>query len=75
MHRFRPNVAEVKQQIISFHISIRLLFGVYDKIILSKRGEQFRQGIENDVQLHIIKAGHQLLKEKYGDIIVKQFYE
>ena len=75
MHRFRPNVAEVKQQIISFHISIRLLFGVYDKIILSKRGEQFRQGIENDVQLYIIKAGHQLLKEKYGDIIAKQFYE
>ena len=75
MHRFRPNLATVKHQVARYHIPVRLLFGSYDQVIRSKRGVQFRKGIENQVRLQVIQAGHQLLKEKYGAVIAKQFYE
>jgi len=75
MRRFRPKLASVKQQLASYQVPVRMLFGTYDQVILSKRGAQFRKGIENQVELKVIQAGHQLLKEKYGAVIAKQFYE
>ena len=66
MRKFSPNLPLLKKIIPQNEISIKILFGKYDKIIVTKRGLQFQQGIEKWVTVKELVAGHQLLKEKYA---------
>ncbi|MBS1664236.1 MAG: alpha/beta hydrolase [Bacteroidetes bacterium] len=72
MRGFRPNLAEVKEIVRSRDIPVRLVFGRYDRIILSTRGERFRKGIENQCALQILPTGHQLLQAGNIDLVLEQ---
>jgi pimeloyl-ACP methyl ester carboxylesterase len=72
---FTPDLAEIKQIIASNKIPFHLVFGEHDKVILSETGKKFIRGIETFAVMHIIEAGHQLLKEKYASAIASFFYK
>jgi pimeloyl-ACP methyl ester carboxylesterase len=71
MRQFKPNIKKIKQDIRSNHIQVKLLYGKYDKIIRHKNAEKFMNGIEPNCILSIIDSGHELLKEKNADEIVR----
>jgi pimeloyl-ACP methyl ester carboxylesterase len=75
MRRFKPRLDIIKDQVLSHEVKLVLLFGRFDKIILSAHGQQFIQGIEEFAQVRIINAGHQLLKEKYVPVITELMIE
>ena len=65
MRKFNPNLSVLKTIISNKHSSVKILFGKYDKIILTKNGLNFKKGNEAFVIVKEIEAGHQLLKEKH----------
>jgi len=65
MRKFNPATASLKNSIAIHHIPVKMLFGKYDKIILTKNGLGFKKGLDQFVSVKEIEAGHQLLKEKY----------
>ena len=71
MRKFKPNISAVKKAIENYKIEIRLLFGSYDKIILSNRSSFFNDNPH--VKIKVIEAGHMLLKEKYAEDIASLF--
>jgi pimeloyl-ACP methyl ester carboxylesterase len=71
--RFRPDIGLLKSLIKSHKVSLRLIFGKYDRIILSKRGTHFSKGMDDLVKVIEIDAGHQLLQKKYAPIIADYF--
>ncbi len=74
MRKFRPHLYSIKSVIKQNKIPVRFLFGKYDQIILSKRSNFLKEDKEN-IQVQVIEAGHQLLKEKYASEIVNLFYQ
>lgn len=74
MRKFKPNLPRIKKTIRQHGIPIRFLFGRFDNIILSHRSNIFKQDTQN-VQVHIIDAGHRLLQEKYVQAICRLFYQ
>lgn len=70
MRAFRPHLARVKGIIGSQKIPVFLVFGKYDRIILSTRGERFRKGIENQCTLRTLPTGHQLLQADHLDLLL-----
>lgn len=75
MRRFTPRLDIIREQIKKHETKLVLLFGRYDRIILSAHGQQFIQGIEQYARVKIIQAGHQLLKEKYVPVIAEMLIE
>jgi pimeloyl-ACP methyl ester carboxylesterase len=74
MRKFVPRSSAITSALRQYHIPLRMLFGSYDRIILSKRSTQLDK--QNDtIQVKTIRAGHQLLKEKYAKDIAALFYE
>lgn len=69
MRGFRPKLPVIRDIIRSRNISIRLVFGHYDRIIRAERGERFRRGIESHSTLRILPTGHQLLQPGNLEII------
>ncbi len=65
MRKFHPNLHLLQQKIKAHQKKITLLFGRYDRIILTDKGKKFQQGLEEWVTVKELNAGHQLLKEKY----------
>ena len=74
MRKFKPSLHVVKSAIKENKIPVRFLFGAFDRIIVSNRNDFFTEDTEN-IQAHVIEAGHQLLKEKYASSIVQLFYQ
>jgi len=74
MRKFKPNLFLLKKLIKQHSIPVRFLFGRFDNIILSSRADIFRDDTQN-IQIHIIDAGHRLLQEKYASIISGLFYQ
>jgi pimeloyl-ACP methyl ester carboxylesterase len=70
LRKLKPNLARIKTFIHQHSTAVRLIYGEHDRIILPKRGEKFREGIENHCRLRVIKAGHQVLHEKHADEII-----
>jgi pimeloyl-ACP methyl ester carboxylesterase len=62
---FRPDIPALRSSIRQHQVSIRLLYGRYDRIIRSTTGEKFRKGIETYCSLVILPGGHQILQPKY----------
>jgi pimeloyl-ACP methyl ester carboxylesterase len=71
MRQFKPNIKKIKQDIRSNNIQLRLLYGKFDKVIRHKNAEKFMIGIESNCILSIINSGHELLKEKNADEIIR----
>ncbi|HSZ84650.1 MAG TPA: alpha/beta hydrolase [Puia sp.] len=71
MRQFKPNIKKIKQDIRANNIQLRLLYGRFDKVIRYKNAEKFMNGIESNCILSIINSGHELLKEKNADEIIR----
>lgn len=65
LRRLRPDLSKIKSLIKQYKTPFRLVYGKHDRIILSKIGEQFQQGIEDYCTVTVIESGHQVLHEKY----------
>ncbi len=72
MRKFRPDLSLVKKEIIKNKLDVRVIFGKYDYVILSKRSSFLRKN-NPTVKIKIIDAGHRLLEEKYLPAIVDFF--
>ena len=70
MRGFRPDLKKLRTLIRTRNIPIWLFYGQFDRIITSKKGESFRQGIEAQCHLRLLPTGHQLLLPDNLDIIV-----
>lgn len=71
MRKFRPDTAVLKKIILRLQTRIYLLFGKYDRVILSKHGFTFSRQTSGLVQVTEIEAGHQLLQKKHVALISK----
>src|ERR1700722_10572712 len=71
MRQFKPNIKKIKEDIRGNNIQLRLLYGKYDKVIRHKNAEKFMSGIESNCILLIINSGHELLKQKNADEIIR----
>lgn len=70
MRYFRPNLTALKKIIPKHQLSIRLIFGKYDRVIVSRHGYRFQKGLDAWVTVTDLSAGHHLLQEKYiGDLL------
>lgn len=67
MRTFKPNLQHIKQLCSAHNLQLNFLFGEYDRIILSKRAGIFKNA--KNINITIIHAGHQLMKEKYANEI------
>jgi pimeloyl-ACP methyl ester carboxylesterase len=64
MRRMKPDIRQVRSLIKANKTKVVLIYGRFDRVIRYTTGEQFRSGIENFCDLHILDAGHRLLTEK-----------
>lgn len=65
LRKLKPDLKLIKSFTRKNDIQIRLVYGKYDRIILSSAGERFRKGIEENCELSVIHSGHQVLHEKH----------
>lgn len=65
MRHISPNLQQIRDFVRQYKIPVRLLYGQYDRIILPRPAERFREGIEEWCTIMILPAGHQVLQEKY----------
>jgi pimeloyl-ACP methyl ester carboxylesterase len=64
MRKMKTNRRTVKKLCGEKNIRLNLLFGKYDRIILSKHADIFKNA--KNIRVKILDAGHQLMKEKYA---------
>jgi pimeloyl-ACP methyl ester carboxylesterase len=69
MRKFKPQLKKIRHQVLQHRITIKLLYGEHDRIILPQRGAAFISGLEEFAELITIPSGHQLLKEKNAELI------
>jgi len=74
MRKFKPRLPLIKKLIKQHGVPVRFLFGKFDNIILSRRSDIFKDDTQN-IQIHVIDAGHRLMQEKYAPIISGLFYQ
>jgi len=70
LRKFKPKTSLVRKAIEKYRVDVCVLFGSYDRIILSKRSSFFKS---DHVKIKVIEAGHMLLKEKYAEDIALLF--
>jgi len=70
LRKLKPHLNHIKDLIRTNNTSVRLLYGMHDRIILSSVGEKFRKGIEKQCTISVIRSGHQVLHEKHMDEIL-----
>jgi len=68
MRRLKPDLLLIRKTCAEKHTRLQFLFGKYDRIILSKRAGVFKNA--ENINIKVINAGHQLMKEKYANEIV-----
>lgn len=71
MRKFRPVIYRLKQTIATHHIPVHLLFGKYDRVIVSKHGFRLQEGLEQLISVEELETGHHLLQEKYKTTLLK----
>ncbi len=69
LRRFKPELKKIHDIILQKKIIVKILYGKHDRIILSKRSEDFREGLNGLCEVVLIDAGHQLLQKKNVAII------
>lgn len=65
LRKLKPRLKKIKSLINNNNTSVRLVYGMHDRIILSSVGEKFRKGIEDHCTLTVVHSGHQVLHEKH----------
>lgn len=73
MRQFNPSIKRQRKSILENKIPTHLIFGKYDRVILTKHGRTLRKNAEKHITVTEIKAGHQLLKEKYLPQLINFF--
>jgi hypothetical protein len=73
LRQFRPSASKLRRVLQAHQVAVRMLFGAYDRIILDKHAAAISKN--GSVKVKTIKAGHQLLKPKYGSEIAALFVE
>ncbi len=71
LRHIRPDIGSIKEKINSHDTRVELVYGKYDRIILSSVGEKFRKKIEPHTTIRLIHAGHQVLQEKHIEELMK----
>ena len=71
MRKFRPDKDLLKSIILKNKIPLSIVFGRYDRVILSKHGNSFSKNAEEYIKVIVLEAGHQLLKEKHVPLIAQ----
>lgn len=74
MRGFRPRLGPIAGLIRKHRIPVVLLYGSYDRIIRSPRGEHFLQSITPYGRLNLLPAGHAILQAKFMEVIVNALY-
>lgn len=69
MRYFRPKHNGILKALQNENIKLKILFGKFDRVILSKRSS-FLRGQKN-VSVKIMDAGHNLLREKHANEIIQ----
>ena len=62
--KIAPDLEKIRLLVASENIRVLLFFGRFDRIILAKWGEILRKGLEKQVSIRILEAGHQLVRQK-----------
>jgi pimeloyl-ACP methyl ester carboxylesterase len=71
MRFFRPSLPYLKKIIAEHKIPVRIIFGKYDRVIVTSHGYRFQQDIDTWVTVTELIAGHHLLQEKHQkDILI-----
>jgi pimeloyl-ACP methyl ester carboxylesterase len=70
LSKIKPSLKKIKRQIKEYKTRVRLIYGKHDRIILTKPGERFCNGIEANCRISIIHAGHQVLHENHVEEIM-----
>lgn len=71
MRKFRPAISRLKNTIAFHQVPVHLLFGKYDRVIVSKHGFRLQKGLEHLITVQELEAGHHLLQEKYKPDLLK----
>ena len=67
----KPDISNIQHIINKRKINIHLFFGKYDSIIPLSIGKEFAHGLLNKNTLHIIEAGHNLIREKTNQELIR----
>ncbi len=67
--KLKPDLPAIKTKIVEYKTSVRFIYGKHDRIIRYERATPFMNGIEEQCNLNLLNAGHQVLNEKYADEI------
>lgn len=60
-----PDIPLIKKQMTEHQTSVQLFFGRRDLVIQPRIGRQFKNGLGDHCELHLLDAGHLLIQEKY----------
>ena len=71
LRHIRPHIPAIKEKINKHNTPVELVYGKYDRIILSSVGEKFRKNIETHTKITLLHAGHQVLHEKHMEELMK----
>ncbi|HUR66243.1 MAG TPA: alpha/beta hydrolase [Chitinophagaceae bacterium] len=69
LRKIKPGIKKIKSAILQHGTPVQLIYGKYDRIILSSVGEKFKKGIEDHCSLSVIASGHQVLHERHAEDI------
>lgn len=75
LRRIRPSIPVIKKLIRQHHTSVRMVYGLHDRIIADAAGFRFRKGLEDDCIVFQIHAGHQVLHQKHVAEILPAFLQ
>lgn len=70
LRKLKPRLAAIKKAIRKNRTPVRLLYGLYDRIILPVRGKKFSKGIEEFCTITVVHSGHQVVHEKHAAEII-----
>jgi len=71
--KFHCKLALIKNIIQENNKHLTLVFGKFDRIILTSKGRDFQKGLEKNISIRELQAGHLLLKEKFASEISAAF--
>jgi len=69
MRRCKPSLSKIRKQIKENNVSVRLLYGNHDRIILASPALRFIQDLKN-ANIAMLDCGHQVLHPKNADHII-----
>lgn len=70
LSRCRPNLPLIRRTLLQHGIGVKLIYGKYDRIIGTKKGEAFISGMPA-CSLTVLDCGHQVLHEKNAEAIAQ----